>query len=322
MVLHRRGFTLVELLVVIAIIGILIALLLPAVQAARESASRISCTNNLKQLGLAMHNHHTAHKKLPAGNEVPPGVEVFKGLSVHVRLMPYMEQQTVYQMIDLTKGYDDPKNLPAQMVQVASFRCPSAEDGLPREAGGRNSYYCNQGTSIIFGLPDAGSPNAKMPPPNGVFYQNSQIDFGAIKDGTTNTAAFSEKRLGDGSNGISTPESDTFMPGTYPNTPDEAVRDCEACDVLDLGKQRISNVGVPWLWAYHSTTMYWHVARPNTRSCMYPPGRVITTAGSAHPGGVNLLLCDGSVRFVNDGIDVATWRAYGTRSGKEPILNR
>ncbi|MFO0900779.1 MAG: DUF1559 domain-containing protein [Pirellulales bacterium] len=319
MVLRRRGFTLVELLVVIAIIGILIALLLPAVQAAREAANRIACTNNLKQLGLAMHNHHTTHKKLPPGNATAKGIEPFKGMSVHVRLLPFMEQQNVYQMIDVTKAYDDPKNQLALMTQVASFRCPSEEDVLPKEAGGRNSYYCNQGTNVIFGLPAPGTPNETMPPPNGVFFQNSETTFASIKDGTSNTAAFSEKRLGDGSNGVSTVESDTFQPGTYPNNADEALSQCAACDVLDLGKQRISNVGVPWIWAYHSTTMYWHAIPPNGRSCMFPPGRVTTTAGSSHGGGVNLLLCDGSVRFVSDAINLQAWRAYGTRAGKEVI---
>ncbi len=319
MVLHRRGFTLVELLVVIAIIGILIALLLPAVQAAREAANRIACTNNLKQLGLAMHNHHTTHKKLPPGNATAKGIEAFKGMSVHVRLLPFMEQQNVYQLIDVTKAYDDPKNQLALMTQVASFRCPSEEDVLPKEAGGRNSYYCNQGTNVIFGLPAPGTPNETMPPPNGVFFQNSETTFASIKDGTSNTAAFSEKRLGDGSNGVSSPESDTFQPGTYPNNADEALAQCAACDVLDLGKQRISNVGVPWIWAYHSTTMYWHAIPPNGRSCMFPPGRVTTTAGSSHGGGVNLLMCDGSVRFVSDAVNLQAWRAYGTRAGKEVI---
>jgi prepilin-type processing-associated H-X9-DG protein len=193
---------------------------------------------------------------------------------------------------------------------------------MPTDLGGRNSYYGNQGTNIIFALPDAiesGTPNSMLPPPNGVFYLGSHLSVGQVVDGLSKTAAFSEKLLGDGSNEVITPQSDTFQPGTYPGTADEALRDCLACDVNDISKQRVSIVGAPWLYAYHSTTMYWHVAPPNTRSCMYPPGRIMTTASSSHPGGVNVVLCDGSVQFVDDAVDLAIWRALGTRDGAEPL---
>lgn len=148
-------------------------------------------------------------------------------------------------------------------------------------------------------------------------YRNSKTKTSDITDGLSHTAAFAERNLGDGSNDVATEESDTFRPGTYPQNVDEALADCEAIDVEDLSKQGRSEVGAPWLRAYHSTTMYFHGATPNRRSCMYPPGLIMTTSSSRHTGGTNVLMCDGSTRFVSDEVSLATWRAIGTRNGGE-----
>ena len=195
---------------------------------------------------------------------------------------------------------------------------------IPSALGAPNNYYANYGTNIIFGDPQlqpAGSPNAAMPQPNGVFYFAFCVPFAAIYDGLSNTAAFSEKVTGDFNNDISTPHSDTFRPGTFPATPAQALLDCNAIDVTNLTYQGVSNVGAPWILAYHSTSLYQHVNVPNGRSCMYPPGRIMTTANSYHPGGVNLCLCDGSVRFVSDSVDIVVWNSVGTRAGKEATSN-
>jgi prepilin-type processing-associated H-X9-DG protein len=133
-------------------------------------------------------------------------------------------------------------------------------------------------------------------------------------DGTSNTAAFSEHLVGDFTNGAAMEKGDTFRPGTYPSTPDQAMADCAAIDIHDLSKQGYSNVGGPWLQGYHSTTSYWHSAPPNSRSCMFPPSRIMTTANSNHTNLVNVCLCDGSVRSVANSISLATWRALGTRN--------
>jgi hypothetical protein len=158
-----------------------------------------------------------------------------------------------------------------------------------------------------------------MPYPSGVFYQDSFVKMGGISDGTSNTAMMAEKMLGDGSNGISSIRTDTFQPGTYPNNADEALRDCRAVDVTDLSKQGNSNVGAPWISPNHSTTYYYHILPPNDRSCMFPPQRIATTANSQHVGGVHMLACDGSVRFVTQNIDLSVWRAVGTRDGGEKV---
>ena len=314
---NHSGFTLVELLVVIAIIGILIALLLPAVQQAREAARRMSCQNNLKQIGLALHNYHDTYNSFPPGNL---SGTPFTGISAHARLLPYLEQSAVYALVDFNTGYDQSSNATARSTPVSVFLCPSDSDQLPKDLGGRNNYYANSGTALSFSgerPTDPSDPNFGQPGANGVFYRNSRVRIGDIRDGSSNTAVFSEKTMGDGSNGLSTPETDTFRPGTFPSTPDEALRDCRAVDAADLSRQGVSNVGGPWLWAYHSTTLYWHIAPPNDRSCMYPPGRIMTTAGSRHPGGGHTLLGDSSVRFVSEAVDLSVWRAVGTRNGEE-----
>ena len=308
----RRAFTLIELLVVIAIIAVLIALLLPAVQQAREAARRTQCKNNLKQLGLALHNYHDNFKGFPMGKNSP-------SISMHPRILPFIDQAPLYNTIDFNVSATHANNAAALATNITAFRCPSDPDKLPLLAGGRNNYYTNTGTGILNDLPSTvvGNGNYGLPMPNGVFYSKSFTRMGHISDGTSNTAMMSERRLGDGSNGLITPETDTFQPGTYPNTTTDARDQCRAANITTVATQGKSNGGVPWLSPDHTTTYYYHTLGPNDRSCMYPPGRIATTANSMHTGGVHLLLCDGSVRFVSSSVDINTWQAIGTREGGE-----
>ncbi|HET6425222.1 MAG TPA: DUF1559 domain-containing protein [Planctomycetaceae bacterium] len=309
---HRRsGFTLIELLVVIAIIAILIALLLPAVQQAREAARRTQCRNNLKQLGLAIHNYHDNYNCIPIadvnGSSTP--------ISAHARLLPGMDQAPLFNRVDFNVLYNHVNNDFARMVTVPAFLCPSNVDALPGTLGGRNNYYWNAGNGIV--MYDTGATG--QPPSNGVIYHMRKIGFRDITDGLSNTSAMAEKMTGDGSQTISSPRTDTFQPGTYPNTADEAQQQCNAVDTTDLTKQGFSDVGAPWLRQYHSTNQYNHVLPPNGRSCMYPPGRIATTANSQHTGGVHVLLCDGAVKFVSENINTPLWRAVGSIGGGETL---
>ncbi len=319
MSMRRHAFTLIELLVVIAIIAILIGLLLPAVQKVRESAARMSCSNNLKQIGLAAHAYHDTYNGLPQGRS-PSNAKSF---SAHAQVLPFIEQENAKKLIDFTQAWNHANNVAAKGTKIKTFVCPSDDTSAVPADTAPNSYRANEGTIVAMwqGASDANGVNTALPPNNGPFFCNTPYRFADITDGTSNTAAFSEHVSGDYSNSVGSVKKDTFQPGTYPATADEAVQQCNAVDPTDLTKQGYSNVGGPWLYGYHSTTSYWHIAPPNGRSCMFPPSRIATSANSNHTGGVNIVLCDGSVRFVRDSLDIATWRALGTRNGNEVVGN-
>jgi len=310
----RSAFTLVELLVVIAIISILIGLLLPAVQKVRSAAARTQCFNNPKQIALACHDYHDARGSLPPGRD---GHE----FSAHAYLLPYIEQDNLFKTINFSVPWSNPVNAGATATLVRIFLCPAdpLSNSVPAGWAGTN-YRANQGSGILWGLPpsDPTDPNYGMPAPNGPFYLNSRTRVSDIPDGLSNTAAFSEHVTGDFSNAVAA-ESDTFWPQTHPVDADQAYSMCQSIDSKNLAFQRVSDVGAPWIYGYHSTTVYFHVAPPGARSCMYPPGRISTTASSGHTNGVNVLLCDGSVRFVNFGVSLPTWRAVGSRNGGEVL---
>ena len=317
---RRSAFTLIELLVVIATIAVTIILLLPAVQAAREAGRRAQCTSNLKQMGLALHGYHIAHGSFPIGQSRNADGRT-NDLSSQSRLLPFLEQASVANSINFNLASTDSVNATALITHVGAFLCPSDDRGvLPKGQAGTN-YRVNYGTSIVdtYGPQDTAGVNAGMRAPDGAFFLDFAIKLSALTDGTSHTAAFGEHVKGDFSDAISTESSDIFRPGTYPNNADEADRDCKAVDVADLTRQGDSNAGAPWVSDGHTPARYYHASRPNSRSCLFPPQRISTTASSRHPGGVNVGMADGSVRFFESTIDLKVWRAVGTRNGNEII---
>ncbi|MFO1064952.1 MAG: DUF1559 domain-containing protein [Pirellulales bacterium] len=307
MVRHqRKGFTLVELLVVIAIIGILVGLLLPAVQQAREAARRMQCSNNLKQLGLALHNYHDAHKRFPfaSGGTVPPSGS--PGYSAVSLLLPYMEQAPLWNQIDFRLPLTDPVNNNARLASVPGFLCPSDRANPQPQTGGAINYMVNKGSLHLWSDPTC----------NGVFIPGKSFRMADITDGTSNTAAFSERLLCDGNNGVVDLQADVFLGTGDPANPDEAIQMCYATNASNLANQFPLFMGAPWMNGQHT---YMHVDTPNRRSCGFYPTKATMPATSRHTGGVNMGLCDGSVNFVTQSVDRTTWRALGTRAGGEVV---
>jgi prepilin-type N-terminal cleavage/methylation domain-containing protein len=302
---HRKGFTLIELLVVIAIIAILIGLLVPAVQKVREAAARSQCQNNLKQIGLALHNYHDALKKFPPGGDP-------KNFSAHSQLLPFLEQDNIYRLIDFNQTPGHANNAVPRAHVITTFLCPSnPQSGLPTGNAG-NNYVFNYGDDILWAQPAT----------RGIFFfQNKTCRMLDITDGTSNTAAFCERRTGDFSNGIATDETDLFtVAGANPVDANDAYNICLTVDPTNLAYQWRSDYGQHWLQNWHMT-LYTHAGPPNSRSCAFPPTKMIMVANSGHSSLVNLLLCDGSVRSVSNRVDINTWRALGSRNGKEVFPN-
>jgi len=300
----RAGFTLVELLVVIAIIGVFVALLLPAVQAAREAGRRTNCTNNLKQIGLAMQNYHSVFNKFPVARNPWPLVH-----SSIARLLPYCEQANLHGLVDYGTPLSSPANVAASQKVISFLVCPS--DGAGGRIGGLpdagSNYVANNGTGTIgFGLIASG---------DGVFTQTYQ-GFQSLTDGSSHTAAFSESLLGTGVTSTGSVPADPKrevleVPGGNDPTPAA----CGAGAGTWSGKR-----GGKWIDGHYGNTLYNHFYAPNAKEWDCGNGshnKALSTARSNHPGGVNLLLCDGSVGFATNTIDLAIWRGLATRSGGE-----
>ena len=301
----RGAFTLIELLVVIAIIAILIGLLLPAVQKVREAAARAKCSNNLKQIALGAHNYHSTFNVLPPGTHVPSGAAVV------VQLLPYMEQTAGFEKFDLTAGVQSATNDPrATTLIVPIFLCPSDPSVAMVLNYGRNNYMPNLGINADLANMDSSS--------GGPFFTNSKIVLTSIADGTSNTAMFSEVKRGNYP--AANPPLDANIIGW--NSPGDDLVPPSGCSTP--GGSTLKYVGLEFFRGNLPITGYYtHSMVPNTTSqyaCVSSAfNKGHSPARSYHTSGVNLALCDGSVRFVSNSIPLPNWKAVGTRSGGETI---
>ena len=334
----RRGFTLIELLVVIAIIAILIGLLLPAVQKVRATAARAKCESHLKQLGIAAHGYHDTNGALPPASTVNSTAAapstIPSGASLLVLLLPYVEQQAAYQSISTTKSMlADPTNYPARIVQVPIYLCPadpstgsytdisaSVPAGVTASPVGQTNYYGNAGAHGWWFEVLSGTPK----PANlaGVFGMNAQIKISQVLDGTSNTALFAEIRRG------AMPNDDAFDVtvvseatwGSSVVTNPNYLTPPAACGTTTSPNSTTNQTGLRYYRNAPTAILYTHTVPSNStaRDCVDQANTGLHLASrSAHTGGVNVALADGSVRFIADSISFQTWQALGTRAGGE-----
>jgi prepilin-type N-terminal cleavage/methylation domain-containing protein len=299
---RNAAFTLIELLVVIAIIGVLVGLLLPAVQAAREAARRMSCSNNMRQIGLATLNYESTYQRLPSSGQgtnfqTSPPATIFDMHSAFTAILPYLEQSNIYQQMDLRFAYNQtPGNIAAANQVVGQFICPSnALRPSPLDSDG---YGCTDYGAIYYVDldPVTGLRNRALRAEGGLVKGGSRL--AEIADGLSNTIFFGED-VG----------RDSWMQVNH-----------VYLDPLDGEKRRF------WRWAEADSAFGVSMKINNSKSPKGgPPNCPWTTNNcgpndeifSQHPGGAHVLLGDGSIRFLAESLDPATLRSLITRSGRE-----
>ncbi|MFG0262759.1 MAG: DUF1559 domain-containing protein [Novipirellula sp. JB048] len=282
---RSRAFTLVELLVVIAIIGVLVGLLLPAVQAAREAARRMQCTNNLKQIGLALQNYHDTFQMFPPGNIADYDATDGQGghiINAWARILPFIEQQAAYDLWDFDYGFDAAQNIPARRITVDGYFCPSK----PRPSiMGTNDAYGDYAFSSGTGMVHTTDTRLWR----GMFHTNTTIRFRDILDGTSHTIAAGDKRTAQ-----TTLTSPLYRWGyhglrtmNWPMNLDVTSNAAYTC--YDANKNPISGSNAVW----------------NDWWCNF---------GSEHPGGAAFLAMDGSVHFISENIDLTLYQHLGDKA--------
>lgn len=336
------GFTLIEVLVVVSILSLLMALLLPAVQAAREAARRAHCVNNLKQIGLALHNYQSVQGTFPL-NWAPGRVDPVRGLpwgiggrpySALSRLLPHLDQQPLYSAINFeVETFPDrehpnrpfPENLTAFTATVAGYLCPSDSGTTPTAYG--TSYRGN------YGLGAAPATSAETRDCGvGFFSGHGVLRPGDFTDGLSHTVAYGERLRGSGDEGGTSPARDfgnlLVLEFCETGGADYSLR-CSRLAASQASFPLSRQAGIYWFIGDFQCGAYNHAQEPNGRipDAVSPEvnslwGGVvcgIVTARSAHPGGVNSLMADGSVRFTGNSIARAAWRGLGTRNGGELV---
>ena len=310
----RRGFTLIELLVVIAIIAVLISLLLPAVQSAREAARRAQCLNNFKQIGLALHTYHQSHGVFPPGyvsNFIPGAggntsleVDTGPGWGWASQILPQMEQSNTYNAINFNISMIMADNNTAQYTRISSFLCPSdtTPDKVPvRDRTNTNTIY-TVGTSNYIGVYGVGEIGDAAGQGNGVFFRNSRVGINQIMDGSSNTFVVGER-----SHNLSyatwtgrTIGGWLFTTASFEGGTNKFHPEPEESFCMILGPIEFEDAdGLP-------------------RTPNYPAAHV-EDYWSRHPGGVNFLFGDGSVRFIKNSISKQVYGSLATRNGGEVI---
>jgi len=336
----RPAFTLIELLVVIAIIAILIALLLPAVQQAREAARRSQCKNNLKQIGLAMHNYHDVHGCFPVsiGWNHPRG-ERFGAFSDKVMYLPFIDREPESKLTNDNQrpyeptGWHGNENIAAQGGTIPTFNCPSVVEPA-RDGRTSHSYAINNG--VIWGRASSRGLTMGGSKPNGIacytgglwdIENNTPVTVARVSDGTSNTAMYAEflplKPRDRGTSTRRTTQPHGWV-GDANMTPGQLRDACLAATNIENARAPIR--GSAWAWSWIACgSAYSHTMLPNEKPCLDYNGTgdwfgdTLYGASSDHPGGVQVTNADGSVRFVSQNVEMDNWHAYGTRANGEPL---
>jgi prepilin-type N-terminal cleavage/methylation domain-containing protein/prepilin-type processing-associated H-X9-DG protein len=317
------GFTLVELLVVIAIIGVLVGLLLPAVQASREAARRGQCQNNLKQFALALQHYAGAKGVLPPTAELPR-TTTFQPFSAQARMLPYLEQANLSNLIDFTVAVPFTAHPEVARMRISTYMCPSEENDRERQTPTLIyyplNYVLNEGTWFIYDpvRDEAG---------DGPFAPNRTYRFAEVTDGLSKTLAASEAKayqpnLWDTSNpnavGVAPPNTPADLAAYFGGTFDfNGHTEWVEGDVHETGFTTTftPNMEVPYQDGAGTYSVDVTSLRDGESTTL--PTYAAVTARSFHPNAVNVAMLDGSVRAVSDSVDLVVWRAAGTRAGDE-----